>query len=146
MCVTTRALPQATVEMAYGQLRMVWCASWGVASGYGGDGLRPSAHGLVRVLGRCPRLRWRWPTAKCAWSGSRPGALPQATVEVAFGPRRLDRVFGLWRRFAARRARVPALFGKGHYELPICEFASPPMEEPGTRIVRPTDQVGTRIK
>ena len=83
------ALPQATVVMAYGQLRVAWCGFWGVAPGYGGYGLRPIARGVVWVLGRCPRLRWLWPTANCAWRGVGSGALPQATVVMAFGQLRV---------------------------------------------------------
>ena len=62
--------------MAYGQVLVGRCGFWGVARGYGGYGLRPIARGLVWVLGRCPRLRWLWPAADCAWPGVGSGALP----------------------------------------------------------------------
>ena len=47
------------------------------------------------VLGRCPRLRWIWPTAKSALAGggskpcARPGSLPQAMVDMAYSQRRV---------------------------------------------------------
>ena len=55
------ALPQATVDMAYGQKRTGWRwietmrASWVVAPGYGGYGLQPKARGLGCVLRRGPQ-------------------------------------------------------------------------------------------
>ena len=39
-------------------------------------GIELNARVPVQVLGRCPRLRWLWPAAKCAWPGVGPRALP----------------------------------------------------------------------
>jgi hypothetical protein len=54
--------PMPQVSLAFGQTCSMASISWGVAPGYGDDGLRPTA-----MLGHFP------------------GALPQATVMMAFG-------------------------------------------------------------
>ena len=53
--------------MACGQMRLVRCVSWGVAAGYGGNGLRPNAFGPVCVLGRGRWLHYERQASVGGW-------------------------------------------------------------------------------